>query len=110
MIEALRNARPADSEEVRLIAPSIAEDGSNVYIECSSSLPEVDGFAVFVDRNPQPLVAVFWIAPEVEPLIKTRIKVAQTANIWVVARSRGEFFKTHRQVTVTVGGCGVGLN
>jgi sulfur-oxidizing protein SoxY len=63
-----------------------------------------------VDRNPQPLIAAFQIAPEVLPTLQMRIKVAQTANVWVVARSAGRFFRAAKTVKVTAGGCGVGLN
>ena len=63
-----------------------------------------------MESNPQPLVAAFWIGPDLVPEIKTRIKVAQTSNIWVVVRSGGQFFKASKLVKVTKGGCGIGLN
>jgi len=110
MLLALQTAQPAASSEIRILVPSIAEDGANVFLECSSSLPEVDGFTIFVDRNPQPLIAAFWIGPGVAPELRTRIKLAQTANVWVVVRSRGQFFRAVKQVVVTVGGCGLGQN
>lgn len=110
MLQALRTAQPAQSGDIRIIAPTIAEDGANVFVQISSTLPEVDGFVVFADRNPQPLTAAFWISPEVVPELTTRIKMSQTGNIWVVVRSRGQFFKAQKRVKVTVGGCGVGLN
>jgi sulfur-oxidizing protein SoxY len=110
MLMALRSAQPTTSDAIRILAPTIAEDGASVYLECLAKLPDVDGFAVFVENNPQPLVAAFWIGPDLVPEIKTRIKVAQTSNIWVVVRSGGQFFKASKQVKVTKGGCGVGLN
>ena len=110
LLQALRTAQPALSGQISITVPDIAEDGANVFVECATSLPEVDGFVIFAERNPQPLVASFWIAPEVEPLLKTRIKLSRTSNVWVVARSRGQFFKAYKTVTVTVGGCGVGVN
>jgi len=110
LLQALRSAQPALSDEIHITAPNIAEDGANVFMECSTTLPEVDGFVIFSERNPQPLVATFWIAPEVVPELRTRIKLSQTSNIWVVVRSRGQFFKTYKMVKVTVGGCGVGFN
>jgi sulfur-oxidizing protein SoxY len=110
MLQALRTAQPAQSADIHIVAPKIAENGANVFLEISSTLPQVDGFVVFVDSNPQPLSAAFWIAPEVVPEIRTRIKMAQTGNVWVIVRSRGQFFKAYKTVKVTVGGCGVGLN
>lgn len=110
LLRDLRGKQASPSGDIRINAPEIAEDGANVFLEVFSSLPQVDGFVVFADRNPEQLVAVFWIGPEALPEIKTRIKMAQTGNIWVMARSQGRFFSAYRTVKVTVGGCGVGQN
>jgi len=110
MLAALQKAQPALSADIRILVPSIAEDGASVYLECSTSLPDVDALTIFADRNPQPLLAAFWIGPGVVPELKTRVRLAQTSNVWVVVRSRGQFFRAAKQVVVTVGGCGMGLN
>ncbi len=109
-LRALQNSNPVLSNAIRLKAPDIAVDGATVFIEIACALPEVDAVMVFVDRNPQPLVAAFQFAPEVVPELQMRIKVAQTAQVWVVARSAGQFYKTAKTVKVTSGGCGVGVN
>lgn len=109
-LRALQASQPIPTDAILLKAPDIAENGASVFIEFACALPEVDALFVFVDRNPQPLVAAFWIAPEVVPALQMRIKVAQTARVWVVARGAGRFYKTGKQVTVTAGGCGVGVN
>ena len=110
MLQSLRSAQPIPSAEIRIVVPSIAENGASVYMECASSLPEVDGFVVFVDKNPNPLIGAFWISPQLVPELKTRIKLSQSSNVWVIARSRGQFYKASKQVIVTTGGCGIGLN
>lgn len=110
VLRALQNAQPQETQAIRLKAPDIAVDGAMVFIDIACSLPNVDSLMVFVDRNPQPLIAAFQIAPEVLPELQMRIKVSQTAQVWIVARSAGRFFKTSRTVNVTKGGCGVGLN
>ncbi len=109
-LRALRSANPVPSDAIRLKAPDIAVDGATVFIDIACALPEVDAVMVFVDRNPQPLVAAFQFEPEVVPALQMRIKVAQTAQVWVVARSAGQFYKTAKTVKVTTGGCGVGVN
>jgi sulfur-oxidizing protein SoxY len=109
-LRALRSSNPVMTNAILLKAPEIAVDGSSVFIDFFCALPAVDALAVFVDRNPQPLIAAFQIAPEVVPALQMRIKVAQTAQVWVVARSAGQFYKTARTVKVTAGGCGVGVN
>jgi sulfur-oxidizing protein SoxY len=109
-LRAMHESRPEDSPAIQLKAPEIAEDGANVFIEFSTTLPEVDTLAVFVEENPQRLAAAFRLEAEVVPGLQLRIKVARTSRIWVVARSGGRFYKAIREVKVTVGGCGLGAN
>lgn len=110
LLRALRGAQAVPTHAIRILAPDIAEDGASVFLAITAFLPGVDGLAVFVDRNPQPLSAVFWFAPEVLPDLQLRVKMALSGNVWVVARSQGQFHKASKAVTVTVGGCGVGQN
>ena len=109
-MQALQRSNPVLNDAIRLKAPAVAVDGSNVFIEFSCDLPDVDALIVFADRNPQPLIAAFQLAPEVVPALQMRIKVAETSQVWVVARSAGKFYKTAKSVRVTSGGCGVGVN
>ena len=109
-LSALRASNPTLSNAIQIHAPDIAEDGASVFVNLHCALPQVDALVVFVDRNPQPLIAAFQIAPEVVPALSMRIKVGQTANVWVIARSAGQFYKAAKTVKVTAGGCGMGLN
>jgi sulfur-oxidizing protein SoxY len=109
-LRALQASNPVQTDLIRLNAPDIAENGASVFINFACALPEVDTLFVFVDRNPQPLVAAYQIAPEVVPALEMRIKVSGTANVWVVARSAGRFYRASKKVTVTAGGCGIGEN
>lgn len=109
-LRALQASNPTATNAIQIHAPDIAENGASVFIEFQCALPDVDALMVFVDRNPQPLIAAFQIAPEVAPSLQMRIKVAQTANVWVVARSAGQFYRAAKTVKVTAGGCGIGVN
>ena len=109
-LKAMQTAQPQDSDGIRIKAPAIAEDGASVFIEITSSLPAVDVLAVFVEQNPQQLVQAFLLAPETLAELQTRIKVAKSSRIWVVARSAGQFYKAITHVKVTIGGCGMGVN
>ena len=109
-LRALQTSNPESTSAIRLKAPDIAEDGASVFIDFSCTLPEVDTLIVFAERNPQPLIAAFQIAPEMVQALQMRIKLAQTSQVWIVAHSAGQFYKTTKTVKVTVGGCGVGQN
>lgn len=106
----LRQGSAAMTAAIRVNAPDIAENGASVFIDFACALPDVDALFIFVEQNPQPLVAAFQIAPEVVPAMQMRIKVSRTSRVWVMARSAGRFFKAAKAVTVTAGGCGVGEN
>ena len=110
VLRTLQHSNSTLSNAIRIQAPDIAVDGGVVFIDVSCDLPNVDTLLVYVDTNPQPLVAAFQLAPQVPPDIQMRIKLSQTGQIWVVARSAGRFYKMSKPVKVTVGGCGVGLN
>ncbi len=106
----MSRSQPADSTAIQVKVPDIAADGASVFMEVSCALPRVDTLAILVERNPQPLVAAFRLGPDTLPWLMTRIKVAQTSPVWVIAHSEGRFHKGTRVVKVTVGGCGAGIN
>jgi sulfur-oxidizing protein SoxY len=109
-LNALHANKPNFSEQIELNAPDIAADGVAVFISFSTSLPDVDMMIVSVDNNPQPIIAVFNIKPELAPALEMRIKFAQSSDVSVIARSGGQFYRTAKSVRVTSGGCGAGLN
>jgi sulfur-oxidizing protein SoxY len=52
------------------------------------------------------LAAVFEIPPGTEPTITTRVKMAQTSNVYALVRAEGKFYFSAREIKVTLGGCG----
>ena len=38
--------------------------------------------------------------------MQIRIKLAATANVLAIARAGGKVYKAHKEVKVTIGGCG----
>lgn len=87
------------------MSPEIAVDGASIMLDFQALLPDVDGFAVYIEGNPQPLAAAFFLAPNVLPEIKLMVRLAQSSTVSVVARSRGRFYKNGKLVKVTHGGC-----
>ncbi len=95
-----------DSDRIVLKAPEIAENGAIVPLEIASQIPGTDAIYILVDKNPQPLTAVFEFANGAEAFVATRIKMAESSRIRIVARAGGKFYVTMRDVKVTIGGCG----
>ena len=86
--------------------PEIAENGAVVPIGISSNIPKTESIAIVIDKNPNPLAAVFDVPAGTEPAISTRVKMAQTANIYAVVRADGKYYVATKEIKVTLGGCG----
>ncbi|HMW53678.1 MAG TPA: thiosulfate oxidation carrier protein SoxY [Rhodocyclaceae bacterium] len=41
-----------------------------------------------------------------EGYVSTRIKMGATSNVLAVVKAAGKTYKTHKEVKVTIGGCG----
>jgi len=95
-----------DSDRIALKAPEIAENGAIVPLEVASEIPGTQAIYILVDKNPQPLTAVFEFANGAEAFVATRIKMAESSRIRIIARAGGKFYVTMREVKVTIGGCG----
>jgi sulfur-oxidizing protein SoxY len=107
--EAMRAAgvrEPAESQDILVKAPEIAENGAQVPIEIESRLPGTQSISIFVDRNVQPYVGTFTFSDGAVPFISTRIKMGETSPLRVVVRAGDRQYVAVREVKVTIGGCG----
>jgi sulfur-oxidizing protein SoxY len=105
--------KTAEQGKVSIELPEIAENGNTVPLLVSVDSPmAVDNYVseilVIADGNPNPGVATFQLSPlSGKAEASTRIRLATTQNIIVVAKtSKGEFFTNQKLVKVTIGGCG----
>lgn len=105
-LKALGATTPADSKDVQMTAPDIAENGAVVPIGVASTLPNVTMVAIMIEKNPSTLAANFTLPAGTEPNIQTRVKMGQTSNVFAVIKSDGKFFMTSKEIKVTMGGCG----
>lgn len=96
------------SPQVRLAVPDFVDNGAVVPVEVTSELPGAQTIFVFSEANPFPLVARFSIPAGTEPYVSTRIKVAESCNIYALVQADGSYFSAVKHTTVTVGGCGNG--
>jgi sulfur-oxidizing protein SoxY len=107
--EALKNTGydgAAESSDIVLKAPDIAENGAVVPITATSNIPGTTSIAIFVEKNPTPLIADFSFSNGAEAYISTRIKMAKTSVVRVSVKAGGKNYTTSREVKVTIGGCG----
>ena len=99
-----RKAEPSD--QIKLDAPEIAENGAVVPISVTTSLAEVTSIAFVVPENPNVLAAYYKIPSGTLPNIANRLKMAKTSNVIVIVEAGGKLYSAAREVKVTVGGCG----
>ena len=107
VIKALGASAPAESKDVTLTAPDIAENGAVVPLGAATSLPNVKQMLVLVEKNPNTLVASFAVSDAVDANFLTRAKLGQSSDVYAVAITNdGKAFYAKKEVKVTLGGCG----
>ena len=106
-LKALGADGAADSKDVVIIGPDIAENGAVVPVGCASSLPGVKRLLILVEKNPNMLCAMFDVSDSVEPSFNTRVKMGQSSNVMAVAiTADNKVLFSHKEIKVTLGGCG----
>ncbi len=98
--------KPADSKEVTITSPDIAENGAVVPIAVTSNLPKTEVIYILVEKNPFPLTATFNIPEGTEGYVSTRAKMGESTKVWAVVKADGKLYATSKETKVTLGGCG----
>ncbi|MBR0695717.1 thiosulfate oxidation carrier protein SoxY [Bradyrhizobium lablabi] len=106
-IKALYGGRTAEpSDQVKMDAPEIAENGAVVPVSAITTLTGVTSISFLVSENPVALVASYRIPDGTLPSVSNRIKMAKTSNLTVIVEAGGKLYSATKEVKVTVGGCG----
>jgi sulfur-oxidizing protein SoxY len=96
----------AASGDISVKAPDIAENGAVVPVEIISSIAGTDSIAIVGEKNTLPLIAVFNFSNGGQGYVSTRIKMGSTSNVIALVKAGGKAYKAHKEVKVTIGGCG----
>ena len=100
-------ANAAESRDIVIIAPEIAENGAKVEIDVTSQVPATRSIAVFADRNPMPLCAAIDFSGGALPYCRVQIKLAESTRVRAVIKGAdGKTYVAFREIKVTLGGCG----
>lgn len=97
---------PADSKDITIKAPDIAENGAVVPVEVTSNIAGTSAIAILAEKNASPLVGDFKLSGGAEGYISTRIKMGQTSLVRAVVTAGGKTYTAVKEVKVTIGGCG----
>jgi sulfur-oxidizing protein SoxY len=104
--KALGAGSPANSNDIVMKAPDIAENGAVVPIGVESKIQGTESIALLIEKNPNPLAAAFDIPAGTEQSVTTRVKMAETSNVYALVKANGKYYVTKKEVKVTLGGCG----
>lgn len=109
--EAIAGAYPdatlVADDGILLDVPTVADNGAMVPVTVGTTRPDVRSISIFVEHNPNPMVARFHVGKGVVPEFTLRMKMNETSRVVAVVQTEGGVYSTGREVTVTVGGCAV---
>jgi len=106
-VKALGGGAPAESRDITITGPDIAENGAVVPVGCSTALTGVKRMALLVEKNPSVLASVFDVTDAVDANFSTRVKMGQSSNVFAVAiMNDGKVLYAVKEIKVTLGGCG----
>lgn len=105
-LKAYGTARPALSNSVKILSDDYAERGENVRFVIYSDDPGTESLAVFAEKNRFPLAASFRFSNGALPAVALQLKLAETTDIRVVAKTADQrALSARKKVTITVSGC-----
>lgn len=105
-VKALGGQTAAESKDIVITSPDIAENGAVVPISVTSKLGNTESIAILIEKNPNSLAASFNIPNGTEPFVSTRVKMGQTSNVYALVKAGGQYFYVTKEIKVTLGGCG----
>ena len=106
-MKAFGGGEPARSGDIVFLqTPDIAENGAVVPVGITSNVPKTESIAILIEKNPNMLAAVFDLPAGTEPSVSTRVKMAQTSNVYAVVKADGKYYVASKEIKVTLGGCG----
>ncbi|MBP7573018.1 MAG: thiosulfate oxidation carrier protein SoxY, partial [Rhodoferax sp.] len=80
-LKALGAGAPAESKDITVTGPDIAENGAVVPLGVSTTLTGVKRMLIMVEKNPASLTALFNMTDSVEPSFSTRAKMGQSSDV-----------------------------
>ena len=96
------------SNNIKIQAPDVAENGTSVPITVSTSIKEIENLSIFIENNPLPLIASYKLSKHAIPNFSVRVKIAKSSPIHVVVKSQGKLISSSKKIHVSVGGCAEG--
>lgn len=94
------------SDQITIGVHPVVENGAVVPIKIKTEIPNIESITIFVDKNPNPLIANFDLFPGCIGFVSTRIKIQQPSNIVAIVKNDKGIFSKSTFIEVHEGGCG----
>lgn len=96
----------AESKDIVIVAPDIAENGAVVPVGIRSGLPKTQMMALLVEKNPNALAGAYEILDGADAEVSMRIKMGESSNVVALVKADGKYYTARKEIKVTIGGCG----
>ena len=96
----------AHSDDIKIKAPDIAENGAVVPVTVSTKMADVTNIAIVIAKNGTPLSSSYDLGKGTQAYISTRVKMGKTSDVMAVVKAGGKVLANKKEVKVTIGGCG----
>lgn len=106
MTDMFGTTEATESDDIKVKAPDIAENGAVVPVTVETGLSSVESISIITENNPAPLSASFNLAANAEGYVSTRLKMGKTSKIVALVKADGKLYSASKEVKVTIGGCG----
>jgi sulfur-oxidizing protein SoxY len=100
------SADMADSNDIEVKAPDIAENGAVVPVTITSKIAGTESISILLPGNNTPLAATFTLSSRTQGVVSTRVKMGKTSQVIAVVKANGKLYTAKKEVKVTIGGCG----
>lgn len=97
---------PANSKDITVEAPDIAENGAVVSVTVKTNLANIEKITILVPENVSPLAASYVLGAQTDGFVTGRIKMRKTSDVIAVVKAGGKLMTAKKPVKVTLGGCG----
>lgn len=94
------------SDQIKIDVKDIAENAAVVPIKISTDINNAKTIRLFIEKNPNPLIAIFKLTPYTDNFVFIRTKMRETSNIIAMVEADSQLYMAKKEVKVTVGGCG----
>ncbi|MBZ0092168.1 MAG: thiosulfate oxidation carrier protein SoxY [Sulfuricellaceae bacterium] len=105
-LKAVNGTNAAESKQIIVKAPDIAENGAVVPVEVISNIPNTEAIDIVIETNVNPLTASYQLENGAVGYISTRVKMAKSSKVRAIVKAGGKTYTAAKEVKVTIGGCG----